>query len=125
MLTVSNVELRALASGETIVAFVTRGTSTEGDEVVLRGGGPVPRGGVKPAYRRWEATTVAGEFNAVVVAVTPSAMLDPVAGAARHVLMEPGEGDVVVLRVYTGEGPVLSDTAFAARRGSVEGALRT
>lgn len=125
MLTVSNAELRSLATGETIVAFVPRGTLTEGDEVELHAGGPAPGRGLKPAYVRWRTATLAERFNAIVLAVTPAAMLDPVAGAARHILSEPGEGDLVVLRVFGSDGPVLSDTAFAARRGSVEGALRT
>jgi len=124
MLTISDPELRALASGESIVAFVPRMTVTEGDEVELTGNGPVPADHLKPAYRRWaDAGPPPGEWTGVVVSVDPAAILDPVAGSARHILAEPGDGDVVLLRVYGSDGAVLGDEAFSARLRSVEGAL--
>lgn len=124
MLAVSNPELRALASGESIVAFVARGTLSEGDEIELTASGPRPAAELKPAYARWAAADAPRGLSAVVVSVSPAAMLDRRAGAARHILREAGEGDLVLLRVFTAGGPVLSDEAFAARHRSVEGALR-
>lgn len=124
MLSISAPELRALATGETVIAFVPRMTVDEGDEVELSPGGPLDVGDLKPAYRRWSALPAPdGSWTAVVVSVDPAAILDPVSGAARHILAEPGTGDLVVLRVYGAEGPVLSDEAFGARRSSVEGAF--
>ncbi len=124
MLTISDPELRALASGETIVAFVPRMTVTEGDELDLTGGGPLPTDDLKPAYQRWaEAGPPPGDWTGVVVSVDPAAILDPIAGNARHILSEPGTGDVVLLRMYGPDGPVLDEETFAARLRSVEGAL--
>jgi hypothetical protein len=37
--------------------------------------------------------------------------------------VQPGTGDLAILRVYAPDGPVLSDDAFAARVGSIEGAM--
>ncbi len=107
-----------------MVAFVPRHRVSEGDEVALHPSGPRPASELQAAYSRWADTSVGGEWSAVVTAVHPAAMLDPVAGAARHILAEIPDGDMVVLRVYGPEGAVLSDVAFEARVGSLEGALR-
>ncbi len=124
MLTLPDAELRALAIGETITAFVGRGELDEGDEVELRGAGSIPEQRLAPAYRRWAtAGSPAGRWVAVVDGIEPAAVLDPVAGAARHIRTEPGDGDLALLRVYGDDGPVLSDAAYAARRRSVIGAL--
>lgn len=124
MLTFTDPELRALAEGECVIAFVPRGSVSEGDEVTLSADGPLPVGGLKPAYRRWaDAGPPEGTWTAVVESVGTAAALDPIAGAARHILAGPGEGDLVVLRVFGEDGPVLSDEAFDARLRSVDGAL--
>lgn len=125
MLPIPDPDLRALATGETIVAFVPRAGVTEGDEVVLVGAGPRPAADLKPAYRRWASLPAPpGEWHAVVVAVHPASLLAG-DGAARHVLAEAGGGDVVLLRVSGDAGTVLSDAAFAARWRSAEAALGT
>jgi len=124
MLTIPDPDLRALASGETVVAFVPRGAVSPGDEVELAPGGPRQPAQLKPAYRRWaDAGPPLGSWTAVVESVDPAAALDPVAGVSRHILAEPGDGDVVVLRVLGPDGPVLGDEAHAARVRSVTGAL--
>jgi hypothetical protein len=124
MVSVSPAELRALVTGEIIVAFVPRATVTEGDEVELVAGAPLPPEELKPAYRRWaDAAPPTESHTGVVVGVVPAAILDPLAGAARHVRETAGEGDLVLMRVYGPDGPVLDDDAFEARRRSVEGAL--
>jgi hypothetical protein len=124
MLTLSDPEVRALAAGECVVVFVRRGSVDEGDEIELAGNGPLDPARLKPAYRRWATLgPPQGRWSAVVDAVEPAAILDPIAGASRHILDRPGEGDVVVLRVYGPEGPVLGDDAYEARRRSVTGAF--
>jgi hypothetical protein len=125
-LRVPNPDLRALASGETIVAFVPTGTVAAGDAVDLAGSGPRPTLELKPAYRRWASCeTPPGHWTATVEAVAAAQSLDPDAGHARHVLTETGEGDLVVLRMKSDRGPVLSDEAYAARRASLEAAMRS
>ncbi|CAN5400023.1 hypothetical protein BH24ACT7_BH24ACT7_26110 [soil metagenome] len=124
MLTLPDAEVRALAAGELVVAFVPRMTVGEGDELILNPSGPMPEGELKPAYRRWaDQPAPDGAWTAVVVAVDPATLLDPEAGAARHILTAPGAGDLAILRVYGPDGPVLSDEAFAARQRSIEGAM--
>jgi hypothetical protein len=81
---------------------------------------------LKPAYRRWaDQPAPGGPWLGIVDRVDPATILDPEAGAARHILVEaPLEGDLIILRVYGPDGPVLGDDAFVARRNAVEGALR-
>jgi len=106
MLPLSSPELVALVEGEAVAVFVPRGTLTEGDEVEL------------------DTTTADRSWIAVVTAVDPTALFDPAAASARHVLASVTEGDLVVLRVYDGDRPVLSDEAFHRRVRSIEGAMR-
>ena len=124
MLTVTDAELRALAEGECVIAFAPRGSISEGDEVGLSATGPLPVGALKPAYQRWaDAGPPEGRWTAVVDSVGPAAALDPIAGASRFILTAPGEGDLVVLRVFGEDGAVLGDEAFDARLRSINGAL--
>ncbi len=124
MLEVSAPELRALASGEVIVAFAARGSAAIGDEVELASAGQRAPDDLKPAYRSWASLPAPdGTWTAVVEAVHPAALLDPESGSARHILAGAPGGDLLLLRVYGPDGPVLSEVAFAARRRSVEGAL--
>jgi hypothetical protein len=126
MMALSAPELLALVTGEVVVAFAARGTCTEGDEVELGLGAELSATQLKPAYRRWlGAEAPSGRWRAVVVAVDPSRLLGADAGGSRHLRMAaPTDGDVLLLRVEGPDGPVLSDEAFAARRRSVEGAMR-
>jgi hypothetical protein len=121
----TDVEARALVAGEIVMTFVERHSLSEGDEFAVAPGRAALETEIKPAYRRWiGAPLPEGDWIAVVEAVHPAALLDPVSGASRHVLTHAGDGDVVMLRVYDGDGtPVLSDEAFAARVRSIEGAL--
>lgn len=100
MLPLSAADIAALITGEVVAAFVPRGTVTEGDEVNL------------------------GAGMAVVTAVDPTALLDATAEGAGHVVQSIPGGDLVVLRVYDGDRPVLSDEVFWARVRSIEGAMR-
>lgn len=117
-------DLKALVEGEVVVAFSPRSLVGEGDEVTLEASEPRDPAELKPAYRRWSDVEVAGTWTAVVSAVHPATMLDPVAGTGRHILTSIPRGDLIVLRVFDDDGkPVLSDVAFDARRRSLEGAL--
>ncbi|MDQ3782550.1 MAG: hypothetical protein M3349_06385 [Actinomycetota bacterium] len=124
MLTLPDAEVRALATGEIVIAFVARMTVAEGDELTLEPAGPMPADDLKPAYRRWAAVPAPdGPWTAVVLAIHSAALLDPDAGTSRHIRTEPGTDDLAILRVYGPDGPVLSDTAFGARVRSIEGAM--
>lgn len=125
MLEIPDPDLRALAGGETIVAFVERANHGPGAEATLIGSGPRPGDSLKPAYRRWaDAGPPPGTWVAVVEEVHPAVALDAIDGVARHILVAaPESGDLLVLRVFRGDVPVLSDEAFAARVSSLEAAL--
>ena len=126
ILTLPNPDLRALIGGETLVAFAPPGTVAAGQHVTLAGGGPRPAAELKPAYRRWaDVELPPGDWTASVDRAVPAASLDRADGAARHILTEAGDGQLIVLRVYGNGRPVLTDTAFAARLKSLESALRS
>lgn len=126
MLDLAQAEARALIAGEIIVAFADRGTVTEGDEVSIAVTGELADESVKPAYRRWSREPLPdGPWSGVVESVDPATILDPQAGLSRHLRTSARPGDVVVIRIYGPDGPVLTDAAYEARRKSVEGALRT
>jgi len=117
-------DLLAVVTGESIVAFVPRGAVEVGDEVRLAAAGSRTPGEVKPAYAGWvERAAPDGAWWAAVEDVLAASALDPREGASRHVLAGIPDGDLLVLRVHGEDGPVLSDTAFAARRRSLDGAL--
>ena len=120
-----NPDLRALATGETIVALVARSAVSSGTEIGLAAAGPRPPDELKPAYQRWGDVEVpAGEWTALVDDVFPAADLDPIEGPSRHILARLGRGDLIVLRVHRDGAPVLSDDAYAARRTSLDSARR-
>ncbi|MDJ0960607.1 MAG: hypothetical protein QNJ88_08115 [Acidimicrobiia bacterium] len=124
MLDLPAPDLRALVSGEVIVAFVAAGVVTAGDVVTLGSSGPRPAAELKPAYRRWADTAAPdGRWSATVEHVVAADRLEPDAGKSRHILENVGEGDLIVLRVIGRSGPVLSDDAFAARRASLDAAM--
>lgn len=125
MLTIHDVDFRALVAGEVVVAETSRGEATEGDEYELAAGAARPASDVKPAYQRLVGLPPPeGSWTGVVVAVHPAQAFDAESGASRHILTRPPEGDLIVVRVYGDAGPVLSDVAFEARVRSLEGALR-
>ena len=118
-------DVRALVTGETIVAFVAHGTVAAGATVAIEGTGPRDPSDLKPAYRRWAGDGIpAGRVEATVDAAMPAARLDPEDGASRHILAAAGAGDLVVLRVSRNGIAVLSDDAYSARRNSLDAALR-
>ena len=117
-------DLLAVTTGESIVVFTARNEAEQGDEVQLAAGGARDPADLQDAYRHWAGRDAPpGPWTAVVEEVHPSAALDPVGGAARHVLAAVPDGDLVVVRVYGPDGPVLSDTAYEARRRSLDAVL--
>ena len=121
----ADVEARALIAGEIVMAFVPRHSLSEGDEFPVVAGRTSRAEEIEPAYRRWIGDPLPeGDWIAVVEAVHPAALLDAESGRSRHVFATPGDGDLVILRVFDGDGvAVLSDDAFDARVRSIEGAL--
>lgn len=126
MLLIPMPDLFGLVTGEIVVAESERGGLTEGDEFEFAVGPARAAADVKPAYREWlERSLPPGSWTGVVVAVHPAQAFDAATGWSRHLLDGVPHGDLVVLRVYGDDGPVLSDVAFEARVRSLEGALRT
>lgn len=120
----SDAVVSALCKGEVITLFADRGTYTEGDEIDVVSVGPTDVNALKPAYKRTATHDLSHvAASATVHAVHPAGLLDPEAGASRHIFDQVGTGDLVLVRVAIDGVPVLSDSAFAARRKSVEGAL--
>lgn len=120
-----NPDLRALATGETIVAFVARGAVSSGADIGLAAAGPRPPDELRPAYQRWADVEVpAGDWTASVDDVLPAADLDPIDAASQHILARLGRGDVIVLRVHRDGAPVLTDDVYAARRTSLDSTRR-
>jgi len=125
VIALSEAEIHALAAGAVVATFVERGTLTEGDEIDLRSAESADRDDLQPHLRSpMIVKEPVGRFTAVVESVNPAAILDPVAGAALHARVIPGDGDLVILRVYGADGAVLDESAFSEMRSAVEGALR-
>ena len=113
--TLSNAVVAALVKGEMF---------TEGDEFDVVSEGTTDPDLLKPAYRRTANSVTRVSAVGTVTGVHPAAMLDPEAGASRHVFISPGPGDLVIVRVAIDSVPVLSEMAFAARSARLEGAIR-
>lgn len=122
---IAHQELLALATGETVIAFVARAAVFEGDEVSLEPGAALPAEEMKPAYAAWSKHPAPeGNWLGVVEAIHPASALDPDSGSSRHVRAgRPDHGDLAVLRVFGPDGPVLGEAAFAARRSAVDGSI--
>ncbi|VAW06380.1 hypothetical protein MNBD_ACTINO02-2122 [hydrothermal vent metagenome] len=121
--TLSNAVVAALVKGEIITLFARRGMFTEGDEFDVVSEGTTDPDLLKPAYRRTANTVTRVSAVGTVTGVHPAAMLDPEAGASRHVFISSGPGDLVIVRVTVDSVPVLSEMAFAARSAGLEGAI--
>ena len=119
-----DAEARALIGGETIVAFVERHSLSEGEEVPISAEMAADPSMMKPAYVRWAGAVLPeGVWVGVVEAVHPAALLDQESGGSHHIYATPGNGDLVIIRVFDEAKPVLSDETYEARVASIEGAL--
>jgi hypothetical protein len=118
-------DLRAVASGESIVVFAPTGSAGTGTTTPLAGAGPRSPDELASAYRRWAEEPVSGTWSATIIAVHPAEEFDAARLAARHILAAVPRGhDVVAVRVFGEDGAVLSDDAFEARLRSLHAALR-
>ena len=102
-LAVPTTTLDALARGETIVAITDRNAVNLNDELELETEDARP-----------------GEMVALVVAVQPAASVGDAIADGDSTEDGAPSGDAVLLRVFAGPNPVLTDEAFAARRAEVE-----
>ena len=109
-LIVSDEELFALAGGEVIVAFAARHEVDLGDELELVAGGPRSESGSTPP--------LPGGLVGLVVGLQPASSLAGPGGAPPD--SHAADGDAVILRVFTDDGPVLADAEFESRRAIVE-----
>jgi len=124
-LRVPDPDLLALARGETIVAFAERHAVGLNDELDLTPSGPRPDDGLSARGVELNALGPPAEnLTGLVVGLQPAASLAGPRGTEHHVLAEAPEGDVAILRVFTSEGPVLTDEAFGQQRAAIEAMFR-
>ena len=120
----TDTEARALAAGAVIATFVPRGSLTEGDEVEIAGGRPEPDAPVVARFEEHQTGLMPDGYTAVVVSVDPAAVLPRGDGPDLCVYDQQGDGDLIVLRVFRPDGPVIDDMAFRAMQQHVDGAVR-
>ena len=111
-LVVPEEDLLALAAGDVIVAFASRHAVDLNDEIELVAGGP--RGDSEPAVP--PPVGLVG----LVVGLQPASSLAGPNSATGPIPAGGPEGDAVILRVFAGNEPVLSDVEFESRRAVVE-----
>lgn len=114
-------ELAALVTGEVIVAFAPRHDVDLNDELELIAGRPRATSELsgEPDDSTPSGLTLA-DVSGLVVGLQPAASLVGPAGADLHILGQEPDGDAVILRVFVGNEPVLSDAEFEVRRAAVE-----
>lgn len=117
-LTVPTPDLWLLATGRTVVAFAPRHAVDLGDELELAPGPARPELELRSGYGYDREPPSVDAFTALVLGVQPASSLSP--EAESNFLASTPEGDVVILRVYRGEAPVLDDGEFERRRAEVE-----
>ncbi|MGI9609982.1 MAG: hypothetical protein ACR2NL_06780 [Acidimicrobiia bacterium] len=107
-LVVPEEDLKALAGGERIVAFASRHEVDLNDELELVAG-------ILPD----DSATLPAGLVGLVVGLQPAASMSGDAS----VIALPGDvqdGDAVILRVFVGTEPALTDAEFESRRAAVE-----
>ena len=118
-------DLAALAAGEVIVAFAPRHAVDLNDELELVAGGARDSSEVSPAHADLaEADTPDAVYSGLVVGLQPAASLASDMGTVHHILATVPEGDAVIMRVFSAQGPVLTDEQFAERLAAVEAVFR-
>ncbi|NNC93367.1 MAG: hypothetical protein HKN80_12840 [Acidimicrobiia bacterium] len=116
-------DLHALATGTVIVAFAPRYAVDLNDELELVPIGARPASDLSAAHLANVAPPT-GAFTGLVVGLQPAASLASDEGAAHHILAAVPAGDVVIMRVFSIEGPVLTDPEFAERLAAIEAVFR-
>ena len=121
-LTLPIPDLWLLAGGTSVVAFAPRHAVDLNDEVELWAGPPRPKSELRPGLASICHESPPGDLTALVIGLQPASSLSTESDS--HYLTFVPEGDVLILRVYQGERPVLEDAAFEARRVEVEADFR-
>ena len=121
-LTLPTPDIWLLAGGRTVVAFVPRHAIDLNDEIELAAGAARPESDLRPGYGYAGEPPESGDLAALVIGVQPASSLG--SEAESNFLTVVQEGDVLILRVYRGEHPVLDDTEFERRRAEVEADFR-
>ena len=120
-LTVPTPDLWLLASGRSIVAFSPRHAVGLNDEVELTAGPARIGSELQPGFTAVE-DPAAEDLSALVIAVQPASSLN--VEAESNFLAQVPEGDVLILRVYQGNEPVVEEVEFQDRRAGVEAEFR-
>lgn len=124
-LAIPDPDVLALATGETVVAFVPRNSVDLNDELELEPVGRRSPGELAETHAHLATSgTETVNATALVVGLQPAASLAGGDGAAHHILASVPDGDIAILRVYTDRGPVLTDDEFEARREAIEAMFR-
>ena len=121
-LTLPTPDLWLLASGASVVAFAARHAADLNDELELLPGSPRPASELKNEPGATELLSGVDELTALVVGVQPASSLG--AESDNNFLTFVPEGDVLILRVYRADQPVLDDSEFEAQRAEVEAEFR-
>lgn len=121
-LTLPIPDLWLLASGKSVVAFAPRHAVDLNDELELAPGPPRPAAELKADPGAVVEPSALDDLTALVMGVQPASSLSP--ESDNNFLTILPEGDVLILRVYRGNRPVLDDAEFEAQRAEVEAEFR-
>lgn len=121
-LTLPMPDLWLLASGKSVVAFAARHAVDLNDELQLTPGPPRPAAELKAEPGTAVEPSELDDVTALVMGVQPASSLSP--ESDNNFLTILPEGDVLILRVYRGNRPVLDDAGFEAQRAEVEAEFR-
>ncbi|MEE9185302.1 MAG: hypothetical protein V3U39_12630 [Acidimicrobiia bacterium] len=117
-LTLPMPDLWLLASGKSVVAFASRHAVDLNDELELAPGPPRPVAELKAEPGAVVEPSALDDLTALVMGVQPASSLSP--ESDNNFLTILPEGDVLILRVYRENRPVLDDAEFEALRAEVE-----
>ncbi len=121
-LTLPIPDLWLLTSGKSVVAFAPRHAVDLNDELELAPGPPRPAAELKTDPGTVVEPSALDDVTALVMGVQPASSLSP--ESDNNFLTDLPEGDVLILRVYRGNRPVLDDAEFEALRAEVEAEFR-
>ena len=121
-LTLPIPDLWLLASGKSVVAFAPRHAVDLNDELELAPGPPRPAAELKADPGSVVEPSALDDLTALVMGVQPASSLSPESDG--NFLTNLPEGDVLILRVYRGNRPVLDGAEFEAQRAEVEAEFR-
>ncbi len=111
-------DLSLLATGASVIAFSPRHEVNLNDELELSAGRIREDSELRPGWAPGHQEGTHEDLNALVMGVQPASSLSP--DSASSFLTCVPEGDLLILRVYRGNQPVLEDGEFEERRAEVE-----